>query len=57
MQKKILRKIIAGILVIACPSSLPQNKFDIILANINRNVLLQYAAGLKTATDPNGYYF
>ncbi len=37
-------------------SLLPQHQsFDIIVANINKNVLLQQAAILKTATNPDGY--
>lgn len=34
---------------------LPAGNFDIILANINKNVLLQYAKGLKERIRGNGY--
>jgi len=34
---------------------IPDKQYDIILANINRNVILEYMDGLRKATVPNGY--
>ncbi len=36
-------------------STLPKQKFDIILANINKNVLLQFNEDFKKALNPYGY--
>lgn len=36
-------------------SLLPDRTYDIILANINRHILLQYTTGLKNLITPNGY--
>ena len=35
-------------------SAIPKDSFDIILANINRNVLSEYASGLVNILSPNG---
>jgi ribosomal protein L11 methyltransferase len=35
-------------------SQLPEEKFDIVLANINRNVILQYLPGLKNILESQG---
>lgn len=40
---------------VALTSNIPAQPFDVILANINKNVLLQYAAPLAQACNTNGY--
>jgi ribosomal protein L11 methyltransferase len=40
---------------VAQSSNIPPEQFDIILANINRNVILNYLAELKKALTPGGY--
>ena len=39
---------------VSLTSQLPVDDFDIILANINRNVILNYLSGLKKILNPNG---
>lgn len=39
---------------VSLSSNIPDQQFDILLANINRNVLLQYATLLKKALDSDG---
>jgi ribosomal protein L11 methyltransferase len=41
-------------ITVSLSSSLPADTFDIILANINRNVILQYFSRLKTILAPGG---
>lgn len=41
-------------ITVSLTSALPRKRFDIVLANINRNVLLQYAAELKDITTSDG---
>lgn len=40
---------------VSLSSGIPAQQFDIILANINRNVILQYLPELKKAVKPKGY--
>ena len=40
---------------VSLSAQVPDKKFDIILANINRNVILDYLKQLKNALNPSGY--
>jgi ribosomal protein L11 methyltransferase len=40
---------------VALSTNIPEKAFDIILANINRNVLLHYASALAAASKPTAH--